>query len=201
MQSSIISSSTSAMQSPPSPYENHNRILIGEALSLYLALLHQAKVMPGQPSPFPAAFPLADAMIMPRRSLLTRHNQLAVDFRIVFRERNGAMRWRIEFDRTVFACFVIPAATLDGLRHWSPSAAFVLNCLLSALHQAPIAPPMLELTQTQFLASDLGHHPAQELALCNAAGVVVVGAVLYRCITKRCHRVYSPGGVCRMQHV
>ncbi|KAJ7056382.1 hypothetical protein C8F01DRAFT_1257650 [Mycena amicta] len=168
---------------------------MSNTLSTYLELLELASTTPGRPTPFVSAFPKANTILVVETSLISAGHQLFEDFAIHFREEEELLLWWIPFDDRVMASFTISNSTRECLRDWSPTAELVLRSLqASLLHDK--AQRELELIITAFTASTLGRSPAQELSLCDASGCVVLGAILYRCVTKRCNRVFVPGSAC-----
>nr|GAT44527.1 predicted protein [Mycena chlorophos] len=165
---------------------NFNQQIISETLDFYLSLLYQSSVPNGPQSPFAGGFPLVDGAL-----LVTRHQGMALT--INFRQETVQM----ERSRagTRIAGFMIPAETSSLLRHWTPSGAFVLQALRTSLWQTAQNTD-LSLMPGTFTASTFGRQPAQELCLVSSTGEVITGPVLYRCITRRCGRVFAPGGTC-----
>ncbi|KAF7288811.1 SCP domain-containing protein [Mycena chlorophos] len=183
------------MQVYPTPQTN--RQIIHQTVDFYISLLELSSTLCGPPSPFEDAFPLVDsALLVTQQSLVTRRGDRAMDFFIHFRMEHQAMMWWVRFDELTVASFTIPASTNALLREWSPSGIFVLRALRTSLSQTT-QNQHLSLVPSPFTISTLGRAPAQELALCSSSGVVVAGAVLYRCVTRRCGRVFAPGERCR----
>ncbi|KAF7319640.1 SCP domain-containing protein [Mycena chlorophos] len=173
-----------------------NRQIISETLDFYLSLLHVASTIPGQPNPFEETFPLVDrSVLVTQRAIVSRRGRLSLDFTINFRNERGALVWWIRFDGLTLASLTIAASTMDLLREWSPSPTFVLCALRASLWQRP-EDRNITLAPTPFTISTLGRVPAQELSLLSPTGIVVVQTVLYRCVTRRCGRVFAPGSRC-----
>ncbi|KAF7300420.1 hypothetical protein HMN09_00925700 [Mycena chlorophos] len=175
---------------------NVNQHIISETLDFYISLLYQSSVPNGPPSPFAAEFPLVDGALLVTRH---RHMELTINFRQetvqMERGRGVSMKWWINYAGARVSGFMIPAETFSLLRHWTPSGAFVLQALRTSLWQTAQNTD-LSLMPGTFTASTFGRTPAQELCLVSSTGEVITGPVLYRCITRRCGRVFAPGGTC-----
>nr|GAT53746.1 predicted protein [Mycena chlorophos] len=205
---------TDMQNQSPSPFAATNRQIMSDTIEFYISLLDVSANDGGPPSLFNEAFPMVDhALLVTQRGLVTREGGRVMDFTIQFKQHHRSLMWKILFGLSTFpfviqlsltkmvtdgdttASFTIPASIGETLRDWSPSAIFVLSALRASLRQQPHE-CALSLTPRPFTISTLGRTPAHELSLRAPSGNVVVEVVLYRCVTRRCGRAFTPGSRC-----